>query len=447
MKRWLSSIFFSVISINSFAATDLMDVFQQAFTNDPTYQQNVAQMLATQENIGISLASLLPSIGFSAKPSQNKEQNTGSVTPDLLPYNNLLRNFEMRLSINQTIFNYAKFQNIASSAAGARQACATLNAAFQDLIVRVAQAYFNVLQDEETLNYCHANQVSLKKQYEYAKEKFKNKTIAKNDFYNAQAAYASANTDCVSANTQLEIDKEFLKTLTNKTYTKLAPLASQLPLISPQPNDRESWVKKSIQQNWTIKANEYALQSARSNIKQQIGGHLPTLDFEGYYDVLAQNSQNGSTLVSAGASKMRQTVIALSFNVPLFSGGATSSQVKQAKYQYEVAAQQLEYSVRNTIYHTRQTYLSLLSNINKINDDKIAMRAAELSLETTNERYQAGIGTMADVLNQRKTLAHNQQQYTADRYSYVMNLLNLKNVAGTLSIEDLRAINQWLKHA
>lgn len=445
MKHLPKIFFLSLVTSNVFAATDILDVFQQAFLNDPTYQQNVAQTMAAQENMGISLASLLPNIGFSAKPSENKAQNSGSVTPNLLPPNNLLRNFEMRLSINQTIFNYAKFANLASNAADARQACATLNAAFQNLILRVAQAYFNVLQDEDTLNYCQTNQAALHKQYQYAKEKFKAKSIARTDFYNAEAAYASANTSCVSAKTQLEIDREFLKTITNRSYTTLAPLTDQFPLISPQPSDSEAWVKQSIQQNWTIKANEYALQSAKNNIKQQFGGHLPTLDFEGYYDVLAQNSKNGSTLISAGASKMRQTVVALNLNVPLFSGGATTSQVKQAKYQYQAAAQQLEYSIRNIIYTTRQTYLSLLSNINKINDDKIAMHAASLSLEATNERYQSGIGTMVDVLNQRQTLAQNQQQYTADRYGYIINLLTLKNAAGTLSVDDLRAINNWLR--
>ncbi|MFZ2315583.1 MAG: TolC family outer membrane protein [Gammaproteobacteria bacterium] len=445
MRYFFLSIILSLITSASFAATDIMEVFREAVVNDATYQQTVADTLATQENIGISLASLLPNIGFTAKPSANKAQNSGSVTPNLLPPNNLLRNFEMRLSVNQTIFNYAKFANLATTASGARQACATLNAAFQSLILRVAQAYFNILKDEETLNYCHANQASLNKQYEFAKEKFIAKSITKADFYNVEAARASANTSCVTAKTQLEIDKEFLRTLTNKAYQSLASLNDDFPLVSPQPNDSEAWVHKSIQQNWTIKANQYALQSARNNIKQQFGGHLPTLDFEGYYDVLAQNSQNGSTLVSAGASKMRQTVVALNLSIPLFSGGATSSQVKQAKYQYQSAAQQLEYSVRTTIYNIRQTYLTLISNISKINDDKIAMKSAMLSLSATNERYQSGIGTTVDVLNQRQVVVQNQQQYTSDRYGYIMNLLTLKNAAGTLCVDDLRALNNWLR--
>src|SRR5579885_232955 len=330
MKSIFSLLLYLCLTQYTFAASDIMDVFRHAYLYDPQYQQTISQTLSTQENVGISLASLLPKINFSIRPTEVNSQNSGTITRTLLPKNNIIRSNEMRVSLSQTIFNYAKFASLGSANAYAKQASASLNAAFQNLIIRVAQAYFNILQDEENLRYCNANKAALGRQYYQIMEKYKAKSVSKADFYNAKSAYYSASSTCASNKAQLEIDREFLRTITNKSYPDLARLGEDFPLITPQPDDSEAWVTKAKEQNWTIKANEYALQGAKEQIKQQLAGHFPTVELEQFYDVTAQKSEKGAGLVSAGSSKMRENAISLDINVPIFSGGEVVSEVNQA---------------------------------------------------------------------------------------------------------------------
>lgn len=439
-------IFFLGICTNAIASTDLIQVFQQAVVCDPAYQQTIAQTLASKEAVGISAAQLLPNLSFTAQPKQDSASASGSVIHGFLPPNNLIRKYEMKLKLTQTIFNYAKFANLVATKASARQAAASLNAAFQNLILRVAQAYLNVLQDEDNLQYCRANQDALEQLYYKTKKQFEAGASTKTDIYSAQSAYGSAKTTCLANEIQLANDKEFLRTITNSSYQSLAKLKKDIPLVLPQPADMEAWVCIAQRQNWTIRANQFALQNARENIRQQFAGHYPVLDFEGYYDTLDQQSARGGTLVSAGSSKTWDKVYSLNLSVPIFSGGSVVSATNQARYYFQVAEKQLEASIRNSIYTARQSYLSLTLNISKIQNDAVTIKSSVSALEGTSKRFKSGGATILDVLNQREKVVQSQSQYAADRYSYIMSLLTLKNAAGTLCVEDLEIINSWLDH-
>ncbi len=443
-------LFLNIYTNAAIAANDLITVFQQALHSDPTYQQAIAQALSTEENVPISRSVLLPNLSFGAEPSITGVHNTGAIVrplvpggpPPILPQFSS-RGLDMRLSLSQTVFNFAQYEAYVGAKATAKQATATLDAAYQNLILRVAQAYFNVLQDEDNLVYNQSNKEAYAKQLDQTNQQYKVGLKTLTDVYTARAAYDTAVASYIAAETQLANDKENLRAITGIYYPRLSKLKESFPLVSPKPANIEAWASKAREQNWTIKANEFAAQAAHENIKQQFAGHLPTVTASGLYDINATPGQTG-LVPGEGSSKTRTGTLALSLNLPIFAGGGVVSETNQAQYNYQVAEQQLESNVRAAMTNARQSYLNIISGIRKIHADKQSIKSTMSSLEGLQEGYQVGTQTLVDVVNQQEKVFAAQTQYAQDRYAYVTNLLILKNAAGTLSQQDLLAINTWL---
>jgi outer membrane protein len=449
MKRIiLSGILLLATTAN---AADLMDVFHEALFSDPTYQQAIAQRLSDQEGVPIAGAPLLPQANINGGPSLTRfHQSAASSMPQ---YSATSRGYSVTLTLTQTVFNYAQFKALASASASNKAADAALNAAEQELMLRVAQAYFAVLKDEENLIYSHANEKSFSEQYTQTNQHYKAGMKTITDVYTAKSSYDTATASTIAAETQLANDQENLRAITGKLYPSLAHLSERFPLISPQPAAMENWVSTAQSQNWTIKAYEYAAQAARENIKQQSAGHLPTLSLQGDYNVGYNNNLTGNAtptevqtapFIAPNKAHTNDATLSLNVGIPIFSGGAVVAQTRQARYAYQVALQKLETAVRTTISKTRQSYLGIQLGIRQLQADRQAIKSTISSLDGLRSGYHVGTQTLVDVLNQQQKVFQAQTQYAADRYAYVNNLLLLKQAAGTLSVNDLQAINAWL---
>lgn len=435
-------------------AADLIEVFQQALSSDPVYQQAIAQRLSTKEGVPINVANLLPNIVGSIIPSitrtgtsgTNFTSTTGSSANFLSPRNNTQRAYSLTLTATQTVFNFAQFASVASALALSKGADATLNASLQDLMVRTANAYFAVLRDEENLSYNEASKLAYAEQLDQAKQQYNVGLKTITDVYTAQASYDSAVASYIKAQTTLANDRENLRAITGKYYPQLSSLSEDFPLISPQPNDIEAWVKTAQLQNWSVKSSQFNVDNYRQQIRQQYAGHMPTVNVQGTVNRLYTNNINGYNTfnVRNGPGTETNKEIALNINVPLFSGGAVVAQTNQATFNYQNAQQQLEQTVRNIVNVTRQSYLSVVAGISQVNADKQAIKSNISSLEGMEASYRVGTETLVDVLNQQQKLFQSQTQYATDRYAFVNNILSLKEAAGTLSFDDLRAINAWL---
>lgn len=445
------------------ASTTLMEVYQQALTSDAVFQQAVEQRLSTKEGVPISLSALLPSANLMAIPSLSKTNTSG--TASTVIGSNTTRGYDLTLTLNQTIFNFSNLANLAMAKSLSKGADATLNSAVQSLMQRVAKAYFAVLNDEDNLNYTVASKEAYAKQLDQVKQQFKVGIKTVTDVYTAQASYESSESDYIAAQTQLINDQENLRVITGVFYNDLAKLSENFPLISPQPSNIDQWVDTAQRQNWSIKASQYSADSSRQNIKQQFGGHLPTLTATGSYDVaftrvvsstLISNIAGppippptptpfpNSNLVFLGTTKTKTTQGLLTLSVPLVQGGQVIATTRKAQYDYQVAMSQLDQTVRNTVNTTRQSYLGILAGIAKIKADKDAIKSTISSLEGLKAAYQVGTETLVDVVNQQQKVVQAQKQYASDRYTYVNNLIALKLAAGTLGYDDLVAINSWL---
>lgn len=442
---------------SSFAAhaADLIEVYQQAQMSDPKFQQAIATRLSTKEGVPIAAAALLPNIQMTANPTVSRYGYTGSnfqavipsiPTNTILPRNLTTRSYTLALNATQTVFNFQQFSAIAQQVALSKGADATLNAALQDLMIRVSKAYFAVLQDEENLVYNEANKLANAEQLEQVKQQYNVGLKTITDVYTAQAAYDTAVSQYIQAQTTLANDRENLRVITGRYYPQLSSLSDDFPLITPKPSDVEEWVKIAQLQNWSIKSSQFQLESYRQIIREQFAGHLPTVSVQGSWTRQYTDNINKYATFEyrRGPGTTNDKSLGLNINVPIFEGGGVIAQTNQAVYNYQAAQQSLEQTVRNTINTTRQSYLNVISGISKIIADKQSIISNKSSLEGMEASYRVGTETLVDVLNQQQKLFQSQTMYAQDRYSFVNNILLLKQAAGTLSFDDLRAINAWL---
>jgi outer membrane protein len=436
-------------------AANLLEVYKQAQNSDPIFQQAIAQRFATKEGVPISLSALLPNLSLTATPSITRTGLSGSLftpvingSPNFIsPRNNTQRAYNLNLTLTQTVFNFAQFSTVASSMATSKQADAILNTALQSLMIRVSNAYFAVLKDEENLRYAEATKRAYAEQLDQIREQFKVGLKTTTDVYTARASYDSANATYISAKTTLTNDRENLRVITGVYYPHLSKLSDHFPLVSPRPNNIEQWVNTAIRQNWAIKAAQYNADAAKQIIRQQFAGHLPTVNVEGGLSRQYVNNINGYDTFNLrnGPGTQTQKMIELNIAVPIFSGGSVVAQTNQATYNYQVAQQQLEQTVRDTVNTTRQSYLNIVAGISQVNADKQTIKSTISSLHGLEESYRVGIETLVDVLNQQQKVFQAETQYATDRYAFVNNILAMKQAAGTLGFNDLRALNEWLE--
>lgn len=444
MRKIITICLLFLITVNLYAA-DLIQVYQQAVTSDPIFQQAIDQRLSDRQAVPISFANLLPNIGVTVNPNIYKSANSGPGSNNLGSYSQ--RGYQLNAVATQTIFNFAQFANLSGAKAVAKQADATLNAAAQSLMIRVANAYFAVLQDEDNLRFATVNKNAYAKQLDQVKEQYNVGLKTITDVYTAQAAYDSSSAFYIATDTQLANDRENLRVITGVYYPCLAKLSERFPLISPQPANMETWVNIATRQNWSIKASQYAAEAALENIKQNFAGHLPTLNAQGIYNINFTRNTGSSNpfFFPPGASQAHNRTLQLNLAIPVFSGGGVVAQTRQAQYNFQVSAQQLEQTVRNTVNTTRQSYLGVMAGISKVHADQLAVKSTLSSYQGLEAQYRVGTATLVDVVNQQQRVLQASQQYAADRYTYVKNLLALKQAAGTLSPCDLQAINAWLR--
>ncbi len=438
----------ALLSLQTAHAADLIEVYQQALSSDQIYQQAISQRMATKEGVPISLSALLPNISLNYNPSVTRSGFSGTdVSTGSSPRNNTARNYALTLTLSQTVFNYSQFMALSSALATSSQADAILNSALQSLMTRVANAYFAILKDEDNLSNSEAAMLAYKEQLSQIKQQYDVGLKTITNVYTAQASYDSAYADYIAAQITLNNDKENLRVITGKYYDHLAPLSEDFPLVTPNPQNVEEWVSTALAQNWSIKAGQYNVDSARQLVRQQFGGHLPTVTLQGQAD--RQYNANINYYQQAlnqrnGPSTQTDRSVAINVNLPIFSGGAVVAETNQAAYNFQAAQQQLEQTQRSTVNTTRQSYFGVTSGINQINADRAAVKSTISSLRGMEESFQVGAETLVNVLNQQQKVFEAQLQYAADRYAFVNNVLALKQAAGTLGFDDIRAINAWL---
>ncbi len=413
-------------------AADLVDVYQLATHNDPQVRAAEALRFADLEAKSQSRAQLLPFVTFDAAYDRIYDRPDGGSNSD---YNVST----LSLTLVQPIYHREYFAQLRQADAIVGRADAEYSAAQQALMVRSAQAYFNVLAAQDVLEFARAEKDSIGRQLEQAKQRFDVGLIAITDVHVAQAAYDLATAREIEAANQRQSADEALFELTGEFIEEVDPLTREIPLVSPAPADVNEWVGTALEQNFTLLAARFNAEFAEEAVSVQRSGHYPSLD------LVANVARND---VGSGAFNQRDgenAAIGLRLTVPLYQGGAVNSRSRQAGFELGIAREQLEAQRRATLRQTRDAYNAVTAAVNRVNALAQARVSARSALDATEAGMEVGTRTAVEVLTARTDLFRAESDYAQARYDYILNILLLKQAAGSLSRVDLEEINRWLE--
>lgn len=434
-------------------ATDLWQVWQLAKANDPAFQQAKANRNASMEAKPQAWAQLLPSIDLSASRTWDN-RNGGQLyiysnPPTDITTTSNTRTNQWGATLTQTLFNWQQFKSVQGADYTVAEAEATYESTLQGLIVTVSQAYFNVLNAQDNLDADTANLKALSKQYERSQQQYKVGLIAITGVKEAEAGYDQAKAQVITDRQALDQAREALRAITGRYIPNLQSPRAQLPLNAPKPENVNDWVQRAMQDNPALAAAQQAQNVARSQVSQQEGGYMPSLN------LVLQNMRSNSTghqtinnsSLLPSSSNGSDTTIALKLNWNIFSGGATRATVKQYQYQAD-SAMAKEISQRRSVeQQVRNAYLAVLSGIASVKANRQSVEASRVSLQATEAGLKVGTRTTLDVLTARKTLLDSQKAYYSARYNYMLAVLQLEQAAGTLDEKNIQQLNGWLAPA
>lgn len=422
-------------------ADELLNIFRLAQDNDPVFLSAQASQQTALETIPQSRALLLPTLSLNASTTNNRQEILSS-SSTLFPsktFNYTTNGYS--LSLTQPLFHRDYFARLGQADAQAGQANAEFAAAEQNLIIRVAQRYFDVLSAIDNLVFAQAEKVATERQLEQTRQRFDVGLIAITDVHETQAEHDLITAQEIEAENLLANQYEALRELTNNVHDSLNMLGDNMPLIAPDPADIKQWSETALLQNLSLLAAKFSLRVAHKAIVISRSNHYPNFDLTANYNY--SDISGGSF----GGRESADSNIALQMTLPLYQGGAINSQVREARLQYKQAQQALEQQRRATLRQTRDAYRNVTSAINRVKALKQAVISANSALRATEAGLEVGTRTAVDVLNVRRNQFRAQRDYARSRYDYVLSTLTLKQAAGLLTITDLQQINNWLEQS
>ncbi|KAA8999276.1 outer membrane channel protein TolC [Affinibrenneria salicis] len=417
-------------------AENLVQVYQQAKISNPDLRKSAADRDAAFEKINESRSPLLPQLGLGADYTYtNGYRDSNGVNSDVK---------SASLQLTQTLFDLSKWRALTLQEKQAGIQDITYQSAQQTLILDTATAYFNVLRAIDALSYTNAQKQAIYRQLDQTTQRFNVGLVAITDVQNARAEYDSVLASEVSARNTLDNALENLRMLTGNFYPQLSALNIDR-FKTERPDAINNLLKEAENRNLNLLSARLSQDLAREQIRYAESGHMPTLDLTastGVSDTSYSGSRTNNS--SYNDNTAGQNKVGISFNLPLYSGGATSSQVKQAQYSFVGASEQLESAHRTVVQTLRSSHNNISASISSINAYRQAVVSAQSSFDAMEAGYQVGTRTIVDVLDATTTLYNAKQQLSNARYDYLINQLNIKSALGTLNENDLQALNNAL---
>jgi len=426
-------IFLTGISPAAYAQ-DLLEVYELALQNDPVLKQAGASQLAVGESKDQSIANFLPNVSATGNSTLNRLNNKrftyqGSGVQDYSDNN-------FNVNLTQPLFHWEHWIQLSQSDNQIAQAEADYQAELQKLMVKVAEAYFNVLSAEDNFEFSRAEKQAIARQLDQAKQQFAIGVIGITESQQAQAAFDTATANEIEAANNVDNQKEALAEIIGEQDIMLNALGEKIPLARPEPDDMSVWSSSAEVGNFSIVSAFNQMEFARKSIDLQRNGHLPKLDLTasvGEYDTTSNFGLRGST-----------EVVGLRLNVPLFEGGAVNSRTRQASYKYEQAREQLTAAKRAVNRQVKDAYRGVTTSISRVEALKTAVSSAEISLQSTEAGFEVGVRTLVEVLDEQRNLYRAKRDYSRTRYDYLLNTLKLKQASSSLAQTDMEQINRLL---
>ncbi|MDT4798327.1 Outer membrane protein TolC [compost metagenome] len=427
------------------AKTDLVTVYKDAVDNNADLAAARANYDAVREVVPQARSGLLPQIngGATANDTRTKlDEPSETFSRSGIAY---------QATLSQPIFRADRWFQLQAAEATTEQAALEFSATQQNLILQTAETYFAVLRAQDNLASTKAEEAAFKRQLDQANERFDVGLSDKTDVLEAQAGYDTARANRIIAERNVEDAFQALVTLTNREYASIEGILHTLPVVVPTPNDAKAWVDTAAQQNLNLQAANYAVNAAEETLRQRKAGHAPTLDAVASYQKGDNDSlgfsNSGSTLPGQApfGGDVEQRSIGLQLNIPIYSGGLTSSQVRESYQRLNQTEQQRESLRRSVVQNTRNFHRAVNTDVEQVKARRQSIISNQSALEATEIGYQVGTRNIVDVLDAQRQLYSSVRDYNNARYDYILDNLRLKQAAGTLSPADLEALASFLK--
>ncbi|GAD78821.1 TolC family outer membrane protein [Vibrio ezurae] len=440
IRKLLSVVTLGALA-SSVSAENLLDMYQQALEHDPIYRAGIAQHDADKEVYDQALAFLLPTLDLELSHTQTYQKiiSTDNPIQSLRDSTDYPTN-ELNLSLTQSIFSYSNWAAFSQAKQDVKGVAAELEGVRQELMLRVATAYFSVLKRRDTYLGINAEVKSLEQVNEFVKTQAANGLARKTDALDAEARLLQAQARKIEVGNSLRDSLQGLYEITGYIPPDMATLGEELILVKPDPFQVESWLASAQKNNPSIIAKQSALESAREDIRSQKGGHYPELDLVANYNITEVNG----TLFD-GKSEIETADVMLRLKIPIYAGGSVSSRVRETESLYHKSRNELEQTWRQTSRETHDAFTGVTSSISKVEALKKSVEAYESAVDFKEQSFESGVATSITVLDAVRDLFIARTEYSAARYDYLYNHLRLKRAVGTLTEFDLQQINNTLQ--
>jgi outer membrane protein len=425
------------------AGTDLLNLTRDALLNDPTYAAARFAQLASAEAEPQARANLLPNLSASISETANRiDYRTPVFNPVDNP--NVQETFNAwgpSLNLTVPVFNAQYWESLTQAKLAVKQSEAQLAQARLDLLVRVAQAYFDVLSSEDALAALRENKKAVSEQLAQAKREFEVGTKTIVDTHEAKARYDQIDAQEQVARGDLAIKQSALRAIIGHDAGQIMPLRDPVELVPPQPNDVETWARSAETASYPVQAARAGSEIAHYEVKRARDAYLPTVNITG--NVTYQKSDHGNIYLN-GSDAQTNSTLGITLTVPVFTGGSTQSRVREAHAREDKADQDLELARRTAGQAARQAYTGVDYGLAQVQALESAEVSAKTQLESTRLGYHVGVRINLDVLNANTQLFNTQRDLKKARYDFLVNGLKLKAAAGSLSDGDIETVNALL---
>lgn len=425
---------------------DLMDAFRLAVANDPVLSTASAAQRVTAESVPQARSALLPqlSAGLSLEQIHGGNGDITSSNGNVIStgVGGHIRERDLSGTLSQPLIDVAAIARLRAAHASDDAGEQIYRAALQALYVRVARAYFNVLVAEDTLDVFRSYEDAYKQEFDQSTVRFQNGLTMASDVSQSEAFYLYIKSQRISAQDQLKDANRALEQITGQPTGTLKKLRDDLPMQPPEPANPQAWVDAAMHSSPAILAARYTVAADEHQVAAARAGHLPTLAATVQYGKFGSWS---SAVPGAAAYGPGVTTIGLTLNVPLFSGGLTQSQVRQALAQRDEDEGTLESQRRQAARDANNYYNLVVDGIEQVQTARASVDAARKAVASMRAGYEIGTQSLTNVVFAIEQLANVRSEYTVVRHQFVLNKLLLKQAAGTVDVHDLEDINRLLE--
>ncbi|MFW3614123.1 TolC family outer membrane protein [Billgrantia antri] len=435
------------LMIGQAQAADLWTIARDALANDAELSSTQASFRATEAARDVQRGALLPqvSVGGNVAHTRTYSSATGSAfgqgggqaaIPGLAEQDDNVNSAGLNLDAEQALYDPSRRAQLERAEREIDRDALGVDAATQQLLFNVADAYFEILRAHDVLSARRAQETAIERQLEQAQERFEVGLIAITDVHEAQATYDLARAQRLAAEGAMQVSFEALERLTGHRYDSIEALEDEVPIAPPEPADREEWVALAMANNPLVLAAEAGIEVARSNVDIARAGQQPV--------VSAFANYGWSDSDRTGTNHQSESQVGLRASLPLYTGGSTQAQIRQNGFLLEASQYDFEAQRRDTIQQVRSLFTRVNNDVETVEARRQAIVSNQSALEATRSGYEVGTRNIVDVLNAEQNLFNAIAEHAEARYDYILGLLQLQQQAGLLGPDSIQAVNAWL---